>query len=46
VRAARIRFDGDADTPVHLDGEPFGYIPLTVTVVPSALRAAVGSRVR
>jgi diacylglycerol kinase (ATP) len=40
VRAASIRFDGEGDTPVHLDGEPFGTIPLEIEVVPSALRVA------
>jgi diacylglycerol kinase (ATP) len=42
LRAASIRFEGDTDALVHLDGEPFGNIPLDVTVVPSALRVAVG----
>jgi diacylglycerol kinase (ATP) len=42
MRAASIRFDGDADALVHLDGEPFGNIPLTIDVAPSALRVAVG----
>jgi diacylglycerol kinase (ATP) len=42
MRAASIQFDGDHDTLVHLDGEPFGNLPLTVGVLPSALRVAVG----
>lgn len=42
VRAASIRFDGDADALVHLDGEPFGSIPLTIDVLPLALHVAVG----
>jgi diacylglycerol kinase (ATP) len=41
LRAASVQFDGDADTLVHLDGEPFGNIPLTVTVLPAELRVAV-----
>jgi len=43
VRATAIRFDGDADTLVHLDGEPFGRIPLTIEVVPAALRVGVAA---
>ena len=43
VRARAIRFDGDADTPVHLDGEPFGHVPVTVEVLPAALRVAVAA---
>jgi diacylglycerol kinase (ATP) len=42
MRAASIQFDGDHATLVHLDGEPFGNLPLTVRVLPSALRVAVG----
>jgi diacylglycerol kinase (ATP) len=41
LRAASVHFEGDADTLVHLDGEPFGNIPLTVTVLPAQLRVAV-----
>jgi diacylglycerol kinase (ATP) len=40
LRAASIQFDGDPDTLVHLDGEPFGNLPLTIDVLPSALRVA------
>jgi diacylglycerol kinase (ATP) len=43
VRARTIRFDGDDGTLVHLDGEPFGSIPLTVDLLPGALRVAVGN---
>jgi len=42
LRAAAIEFTADEDTLVHLDGEPFGNLPLTVTVQPAALRVAVG----
>jgi len=42
VRAASVRFEGDDDTLVHLDGEPFGNLPLTISVEPLALRVAVG----
>jgi diacylglycerol kinase (ATP) len=34
----RVRIDGSADTRIHLDGEPFGGLPLTVEVHPAALR--------
>ncbi len=39
MRARRLRIDGEA-APVHLDGEPFGHLPLTVTLAPGALRIA------
>jgi diacylglycerol kinase (ATP) len=42
LRARTIRFAGDDGTLVHLDGEPFGSIPLTVEVQPAALDVAVG----
>ncbi len=38
VRARTVRIDGDADTLVHLDGEPFGGLPVTVHLLPGALR--------
>jgi diacylglycerol kinase (ATP) len=41
ARARSVRFDGDDGTLVHLDGEPFGAIPLTVELLPGALRVAV-----
>jgi diacylglycerol kinase (ATP) len=41
VRARTIRFDGDDGTLVHLDGEPFGAIPVSVELLPGALRVAV-----
>lgn len=41
LRAASVHFEGDPDTLVHLDGEPFGNIPLTVTVLPAQLDVAV-----
>lgn len=44
VRARTLRIEGDP-APVHLDGEPFGRLPLAVTVHPAALRvAAPGTR--
>jgi diacylglycerol kinase (ATP) len=41
VRARSVRFDGDDGTLVHLDGEPFGAIPVTIDLVPAALQVAV-----
>jgi diacylglycerol kinase (ATP) len=40
-RASAVRFQGDAGTLVHLDGEPFGALPVTITVQAAALRVAV-----
>lgn len=42
VRARSVRFDGTDGTLVHLDGEPFGAIPLSVELLPAALSVAVG----
>jgi diacylglycerol kinase (ATP) len=42
LRARTVRFDGDPGTLAHLDGEPFGSLPLTVTLQPAALHVAVG----
>lgn len=41
LRGRSIDVDGDGATRVHLDGEPFGSLPLRVSVVPGALRVAV-----
>jgi diacylglycerol kinase (ATP) len=43
ARARTLRIEGDP-APVHLDGEPFGRLPLAVTVHPAALRIAVPGR--
>lgn len=43
VRMARvrsIRIEGETGTRVHLDGEPFGRLPLEIGVDPGALRVA------
>lgn len=40
-RARRIRIEGDTDARAHLDGEPFGTLPLQIEVVPRALEVAV-----
>lgn len=42
VRARSVQFDGTDGTLVHLDGEPFGAIPLSVELLPAALAVAVG----
>jgi len=41
VRARTIRFEGPATARVHLDGEPFGTVPVEVTLLPAALQVAV-----
>ena len=41
VRVRSIVLTGDARTLVHLDGEPFGNLPVTMGVVPRALDVAV-----
>jgi diacylglycerol kinase (ATP) len=45
-RVARIDVDGDPAVRIHLDGEPFGRLPLSVVVEPGRLEVAVptGSR--
>jgi diacylglycerol kinase (ATP) len=41
-RARSLRFEGDSDTRVHLDGEPFGALPVTIGLQERALQVAVG----
>jgi diacylglycerol kinase (ATP) len=41
VQVRSLRIEGDAVTRVHLDGEPFGGLPLEVSVLPGAVRVAV-----
>jgi diacylglycerol kinase (ATP) len=41
VAARTVLIEGDALTRVHLDGEPFGGLPLEVTLEPAALSVAV-----
>lgn len=38
--ARRIRVEADTATPIHLDGEPFGQLPLVVRLEAEALRVA------
>lgn len=40
LRARSVRIEADEPTSVHLDGEPFGELPVTVTIAPGALRVA------
>jgi diacylglycerol kinase (ATP) len=43
VRVRELRIEGQAETRVHLDGEPFGDLPVDITVLPGAVSvAAVG----
>jgi diacylglycerol kinase (ATP) len=39
-----VEVDGDGETRIHLDGEPFGSVPLRVALVPGALQVAAPSR--
>ena len=42
MRTGRVvEVDGEATTRIHLDGEPFGTLPLRVSIVPAALEVAV-----
>lgn len=42
-RARRVRIEGDTDARAHLDGEPFGSLPLEIELLPAALEVAVGA---
>jgi YegS/Rv2252/BmrU family lipid kinase len=42
VHARTIRIEGGASTRVHLDGEPFGSVPVEITLKPGAVSVAVG----
>jgi diacylglycerol kinase (ATP) len=45
VRARTVRIEGDETTRVHLDGEPFGSVPVQVTLLPAAISVAVAATV-
>lgn len=40
-RAKRVEIRGEKSLPLHLDGDPVGRTPVTITVVPRALRVIV-----
>jgi diacylglycerol kinase (ATP) len=43
VRVRELRIEGQPGTLVHLDGEPFGELPVDITLLPAAINvAAVG----
>ena len=41
VRARSLRIEGEPQTRIHLDGEPFGELPLEVSLLAGAVRVAV-----
>jgi diacylglycerol kinase (ATP) len=41
VRAQELRIEGDHGTRVHLDGEPFGELPVDITLIGNAVAVAV-----
>jgi diacylglycerol kinase (ATP) len=41
VHARTVRIEGDTNARVHLDGEPFGNVPVEVTMLAGAVRMAV-----
>jgi diacylglycerol kinase (ATP) len=43
VRARSVVIEGDPETRVHLDGEPFGQVPLRIDLIPRAIRVAAAS---
>ena len=42
-RATRVEIRGEKPLPLHLDGDPFGHTPVTITVVPEALHVVAPS---
>lgn len=44
LRARTVHIAGDAKTRVHLDGEPFGELPLSIELVPARLCVAAPLR--
>jgi len=45
VHARSLRIEGSTHTRVHLDGEPFGEVPVDVTLLPGAVSVAVSDGV-
>lgn len=43
VRARSVRIEGGGGTRVHLDGEPFGSVPVEITLLPRAVSVAVAA---
>jgi diacylglycerol kinase (ATP) len=43
VRARSVEIEGDRETCVHLDGEPFGQVPLRIDLIPRAIQVAAGA---
>jgi diacylglycerol kinase (ATP) len=43
VHARSLRIEGTPATRVHLDGEPFGTVPVDITLLPGVLRVAVAN---
>lgn len=41
VRVRSVRIEGAATTRVHLDGEPFGSVPVHISVMPGGISVAV-----
>jgi YegS/Rv2252/BmrU family lipid kinase len=41
--ARRVEIRGERSLPLHMDGDPVGHTPVTITVVPKALRVIVPS---
>jgi diacylglycerol kinase family enzyme len=40
-----VRIEGDTSTRVHLDGEPFGSVPVEISLLPGAIGVAVAAEV-
>jgi len=43
VHARSLRIEGEVATRVHLDGEPFGTVPVEVSLLPAAISVAVAA---
>ena len=43
VRVRSVRIEGAATTRVHLDGEPFGSVPVDISLLPAAIAMAVAN---
>jgi YegS/Rv2252/BmrU family lipid kinase len=45
VHARTVRIEGDTSTRVHLDGEPFGSVPVEISLLPGAIGVAVAAEI-